>query len=247
MTRMTSRDASARLQSRRQRGVEWEDHVREDGSMIPVLLVDHDVLARRGMSELISAQPDMRVVGETSDCDEALELARTGQAQVIISEARITGRHCAELLGGLHRDGRPLGLIVLTDSERGEDVLRVVQAGAAAYLRKSSPSSEIVNAVRVVAGGGHLLAPCALDTVLRDYSSRCRKQAKEKQRALTVREREVLTLIAQGRSTREIGTELRLSHRTVEVHRSHIMHKLQRHKVAHLVRYALREGLVSPY
>ena len=220
--------------------------VSEDDSRISVLVVDHDVFARQGIRALIDAQPDMMVVGEASDCDEALELARTRQAQVVITAAKMTGRHCSELLGDLHREGRRLGLIVLTDSGRGEDALRVVQAGAAAYLRKSSPSSEIVDAVRVVADGGHVLEPCALDAVLRDYSTRCHEPAREKTRALSFREREVLTLIAEGRSTREIGTDLGLSHKTVEVHRSHIMHKLQRHKVAHLVRYALREGLVSP-
>jgi DNA-binding NarL/FixJ family response regulator len=219
--------------------------VSEDRSKIPVLVVDHDAFARQGIKALVDAQPDMEVVGEASDCDETLELVKTTRARVVITEARITGRHCSELMDDLRRQEQPVGLIVLTDSGQGEDVLSAVRAGAAAYLRKSCLPAEVVDAVRVVADGGHVLEPCALDVVLRDYSARSHRTDHEKTNALSHREREVLTHIAEGRSTREIATDLGLSHKTVEVHRSRIMNKLQLHKAAHLVRYAVREGLVS--
>jgi DNA-binding NarL/FixJ family response regulator len=219
--------------------------VSEDRSKISVLVVDHDVFARQGIKALVDAQPDMEVVGEASDCDETLELVRTTQARILITEARITNRHCSELLDDLRRQEQPVELIVLTDSGQGDDVLSAVRAGAAAYLRKSCLPAELCHAVRVVADGGHVLEPRALDAVLRDYSARSHRTDQAMKNALTLREREVLTHIAEGRSTREIATNLGLSHKTVEVHRSRIMNKLQLHKVAHLVRYAVREGLVS--
>jgi DNA-binding NarL/FixJ family response regulator len=174
-----------------------------------------------------------------------LELVRSRRARVVITEAKVTGRHCSELLDDLRRQGQSVGLMVLTDSGGGEDVLSAVRAGAAAYLRKSCLSAELVDAVRVVADGGHVLEPRALDVVLRDYSARSQSTDQQKTNELSFREREVLTHIAEGRSTREIATQLGLSQKTVEVHRSRIMNKLQRHKVAHLVRYAVREGLVN--
>ena len=96
-----------------------------------------------------------------------------------------------------------------------------------------------------MASGGRVLGPAALDAVLNDYCARCRHACQDRVLPLSLREREVLTLVAEGFSTREIATELGLSHKTVEVHRRRIMDKLDLHKVADLVRYAVREGLVG--
>jgi DNA-binding NarL/FixJ family response regulator len=149
------------------------------------------------------------------------------------------------LLEELRHRGSQAGVIVLTRSERDSDVLRLVQAGASAYLRKAGSTDDLVSAVRLIAAGGHVLEPQALDVVLEDYCARCRRTCDVKVSALTLRELEVLTLVAEGRSTKEIAAQLCLSQKTVEVHRRRIMHKLELHKVADLVRYAIREGLVG--
>jgi DNA-binding NarL/FixJ family response regulator len=215
------------------------------GEGIGVLLVDDDAVVRKSLRDLIDAQADMRVTGEAPDCDTALRRMNANSVDVIIAEAMLPGMGTLGMLDEFKRRGSDVDVLVLTRSERGDDVLRLVQAGAAAYLRKSISSEELLDAVRSVAAGGHVLDPQALAAVLLDYSARCRYTCQERVLPLTMREREVLTLVAEGRSTREIAAELCLSHKTVEVHRRRIMDKLDLHKVADLVRYAVREGLVG--
>jgi DNA-binding NarL/FixJ family response regulator len=213
--------------------------------MIGVVLVDDDVLARRGLKDQIDAQSDMHVVGAVSRCEEAVAIVRGAPAAVVIAEARFPDGDCADLLGELRRQGTPVGLLVLTRSERGDDVLRLVQAGATAYLRKSAGPAQLVAAVRMVAAGGHVLDQKALDAVLEDYRIRCGRRTGEQSSTLTRRERQVLTLIAEGCSTPEIAAGLSLSQKTIEAHRCRLMEKLRARRVADLVRYALREGLVG--
>ena len=212
---------------------------------IGVVLVDDDVFVRKGLRTLIEAQDDMWVVGEAADVEDAVDCVTAEGADVVVAEARFRERGAGGLLDELRRRGLDVGVIVLTRSERGDDVLRLVQAGAAAYLSKTGSSAELLAAVRTVASGGHVLESHALDAVLQDYCTRCHYPGGEKTPTLTLREREVLTLVAEGRSTRQIAAELSLSHKTIEVHRRRIMDKLDLHKVADLVRYAVREGLVS--
>lgn len=210
-----------------------------------MLLVDDDAVVRHSLRGLIDAQDDMRVTGEAADCEAAVERMSTNSIDVVIVEALLPGMGTCGLLDELGRQGREVGVVVLTRAERCEDVLRLVQAGASAYLRKSVPTDEILAAVRSVAAGGHMLEPAVLGAVLEDYSARCRASSRQCASPLSLREREVLTLVAEGLSTKEIATQLHLSHKTIEVHRRRIMQKLDMHKVADLVRYAVREGLVG--
>lgn len=212
---------------------------------IGVVLVDDEAFARKGLRALIDAQPDMRVAAETADGLAALERVCEGGVHVVVAAATLPGLGAAELLCELRRRDLAVGVIVLTHPAAADDALRIVQAGASGYLLKSSSPAEVLEAVRTVHAGGRVLEPHALNAVLRDYTARCGDAPMGKCQALTVREREVLTLVAEGLSTREIAEQLSLSHKTVEVHRRRIMCKLGRHKVADLVRYAVREGLVS--
>lgn len=209
------------------------------------MLVDDDAVVRKSLRDLIDAQHDMRVTGEAGDCGAALRRLQSNSVDVVIAEALLPGMGAVGMLGELRHRGKAVAVIVLTRSERDDDVLRLVQAGAAAYLRKSAGADELLDAVRAVASGGRVLEPAALDAVLNDYCARCRHSCEDRVLPLSQREREVLILVAEGLSTREIATELGLSHKTVEVHRRRIMDKLDLHKVADLVRYAVREGLVG--
>ena len=217
----------------------------EPGERIGVLLVDDDAVVRKSLRELIDAQADMQVAGEAADCAAALRRMSTDCVDVVVVEALLPGMAACGLVDEVARRDRATGVIVLTRSERNDDVLRLVQAGASAYLRKSVSSDELLAAVRSVASGGHALEQEALDAVLSDYCLRCRNTSEPRLSPLTLREKEVLTLVAEGHSTKEIAAELCLSHKTVEVHRRRIMDKLDLHKVADLVRYAVREGLVG--
>jgi DNA-binding NarL/FixJ family response regulator len=209
------------------------------------MLVDDDAMVRKSLRALIDAEEDMRVTGEACDCRAALRRLQTNSVDVVIAEALLPGIGAAGMLGELRRCGNNVAVVVLTRSERGDDALRLIQAGASAYLRKSVASAELLAAVRAVASGGRVLEPAALHAVLEDYTARCGHASQDRVPPLSSREREVLILVAEGRSTREIAAELGLSHKTIEVHRRRIMDKLDLHKVADLVRYAVREGLVG--
>ena len=217
----------------------------EDRSLIGVVLVDDDVFARRGVQDHIDAEHDMRVVGTASSCEEAVRVLQSRHANVVIAEARFPGGGCADLLDELRRQGTLVGLLVLTRSDRDGDVLPLVQAGATAYLRKTASLAELAPAVRAVADGVRVLDRAALDDVLKDHRIRCGRRAADQASILTSREREVLTLIAEGHSTREIAARLSRSSKTIEAHRGRLMKKLGARRTAHLVRYALRKGLVS--
>jgi DNA-binding NarL/FixJ family response regulator len=219
--------------------------VREDNAIIRVVLVDDDVFARLALKDQIDAQPDIRVVGTASNCEEAIDVLRSTNARVVIAEARLPGSGCMDLLDKLRSEGVAVGLLVLTRSERGGDVLRLVQAGATAHLRKSVSSSELAAAVRAVATGGRVLDQQAFDAVLRDYRIRCGRRSGGQASTLTPREQQVLTLVAEGCSTREIAARLELSSKTIESHRPRLMEKLGARRMADLVRHALREGLVG--
>jgi DNA-binding NarL/FixJ family response regulator len=212
---------------------------------IGVVLADDDVFARRGLRAVIEADPALAVVGEASNCAEALSLAGAGGVHVILVKPGSGLQGCLQLMEELRRRAIHVPIIVIGPSERDDDVLRLVQAGAAGYLDRTASPDELVDAVRTVAEGGHALDPQALTMVLRDYEAQCDRVSGRNAHTLTPRERQVLTLVAEGRSTCQIAAELLLSKKTIEVHRRNIMNKLDMHKVADLVRYAIREGLVD--
>lgn len=210
-----------------------------------VLLIDDDVFARNGLKAAIESEPSLTVAGEAGDCASALDLALAGSVQVVIMRASPREPHCLVLIRELARTVPDVAVIVIGRSDLGADVLPLVQAGVAAYLDRAVSADELVTAVRTVADGGHVLGPQALSGVVKDYVARCDHRFGTGAPALTRREREVLTLVANGSSTKQIAADLVVSHKTVEVHRQRIMDKLGLHKVADLVRYALREGLVG--
>ena len=214
---------------------------------IRVALVDDHAIERQGLRALIDAQPDMQVVAEACDGLEALHHIGASHPHVVITETVMPEMNGLELTGLVLRRYPDTKVIALTRNERRDCVLRLVQAGASAYLLKTVSAAELLDAVRTVCAGGRVLQPRALETVLQDYMQRCQEAPARLAAAeeLTPREREVLKLIAEGHSNQQIATLLSLSRKTVETHRGNIMEKLDLHKVTDLVRYAIREGIVS--
>jgi DNA-binding NarL/FixJ family response regulator len=213
---------------------------------IRVGIVDDHAIERQGLRALIDAQPDMTVVSEAHDGLEALQVIARAKPHVVITETIMPHMNGLELTGQLLRRYPDIKVIALTRNERRDCVLRLVQAGASAYLLKTVTMSELVAAVRTVCNGGRVLQPPALEAVLQDYLQRCHDPAgRAPADDLTAREREVLKLIAEGHSNQEIAVLLCLSRKTVETHRGNIMDKLDLHKVTDLVKYAIREGLVT--
>jgi two-component system response regulator NreC len=213
---------------------------------IRVMLVDDHAIERQGVRSLLDAQPDIKVVAEAGDGLEALPLVGQCHPDVVVTETIMPRMNGLELTGQLLRRYPDLKVLVLTRNDRDDCVLRLVQAGANAYLLKTVDRTELLSAIRAVIRGDRVLQPAALETVLDDYLQRVREPSGGRYSVeLTAREREVLKLIAEGNTNQDIADLLCLSRKTVETHRSNIMDKLDLHKVTDLVKYAIRDGLVG--
>jgi DNA-binding NarL/FixJ family response regulator len=190
---------------------------------------------------ILAAQPDMEIVGEAGNGREALDLAGQLQPDVIVMDVampELNGIEATRRVADLSPRSRVLALSMHKDSVYVREILR---AGARGYLLKDSISSDLLAAVRAIARGEGYLSPGVSDAVLNDY----RRHVTEPIDLLSSREREVLQMIAEGKTNKEIATVLNLSVYTVDAHRGRIMEKLNVHSVTDLVRFAVRSGLVD--
>jgi DNA-binding NarL/FixJ family response regulator len=208
---------------------------------IHILLADDHAVVRQGFKMILAAQPDMEIVGEAGNGREALDLAGQLQPDVIVMDVampELNGIEATRRVSDVSPRSRVLALSMHKDSVYVREILR---AGARGYLLKDSISSDLLAAVRAIARGEGYLSPGVSDAVLNDY----RKHVTDPIDLLTSREREVLQMIAEGKTNKEIATVLNLSVYTVDAHRGHIMEKLNLHSVTDLVRFAVRAGLVD--
>jgi DNA-binding NarL/FixJ family response regulator len=208
---------------------------------IRVLLADDHAILRKGVRMLIDSQPDLEVVGEAKTGREAIEEARKLKPDIVVMDVAMpelngiegTRQICDELT-----QTKVIGLSMHKDSVYVREILR---AGARGYLLKDSEDDDLLRAIRAVARGQAFLSPSISDAVLTDY----RKHVSNPVDLLTSREREVLTMIADGKTNKEIASTLNLSVYTVESHRGSVMEKLNLHNTGDIVRFALRNGLMS--
>jgi DNA-binding NarL/FixJ family response regulator len=217
--------------------------------MIRVLLADDQALVRGGFGSILAGQPDMDVVGEAADGAEAVELAVATAPDVVVMDIRmprLDGIAATRLLLERHRS--PARVLMLTTFNQEAYVYDALRAGASGFLLKSAPPRELASAIRTVAAGDALLAPEITRAMIEDYVQRPRPGAAtpEAVGVLTPRELEVLSLIARGRSNREIAAELFLSEPTVKTHVTRILAKLQVRDRVHAVVLAYECGLVRP-
>jgi DNA-binding NarL/FixJ family response regulator len=212
---------------------------------IRVLLADDHALVRAGIRSLLNAMADVSVIGEAASGEEALELASREQPDVCLMDIAmkgITGLEAAALM----RERFPAVRVVILSMHSGEEyVLQALRAGAAGYLLKDAATGELELALRSVMRGESWLSPAVSRQVVEGYVQRS-GGGDAAPEVLTARQREVLRLVAGGKSTKEIAFLLNLSVKTVETHRAQIMDRLGIRDVAGLVRYALRTGLVPP-
>jgi DNA-binding NarL/FixJ family response regulator len=209
--------------------------------MIRILLADDHVLVRQGFRMILEAQPDMQIVGQANNGREAVELAENLHPDVVIMDVampELNGIEATRRLAESSPRARVLALSMHKDSVYVREILR---AGARGFLLKDSGDADLVAAVRAVAKGEGYLSPAVSDAVLTDY----RRHVTDPLDLLTSREREVLQLIAEGQTNKEIATKLNLSVYTVEAHRGRVMEKLNLHSAGELVRFALRNGLID--
>jgi DNA-binding NarL/FixJ family response regulator len=219
--------------------------------MVPirVLLADDHVLMRAGISALLQRIPEITVVAEADDGRDALQLIATHRpniAMLDISMPQLNGLEVAERVA---REFPDVGVIILSMHATSDYVLRAMRVGASGYLLKGARLAELELAITSVAGGETYLSPAAAKHVIGGYRDQASSAAPvadaQAQERLTARQREILQLIAEGRTTKEIAQVLTLSAKTVEMHRAQLMERLDIHDVAGLVRYALRTGIIS--
>jgi two-component system response regulator NreC len=209
--------------------------------MIRVLLADDHAMVRKGFRLILEAQPDMEIAGEAGNGREAVELAEKLHPDVVVMDVampELNGIEATRRLGASSPHTRVLALSMHKDSVYVREILR---AGARGYLLKDSIDTDLISAVRAVAKGDGYISPGVSDAVLSDY----RRHVTDPLDLLTSREREVLQMIAESKTNKEIAVSLNLSVYTVEAHRGKIMEKLNLHSTGELVRFAVRHGLVD--
>jgi DNA-binding NarL/FixJ family response regulator len=208
---------------------------------IRILLVDDHAVVRRGFRLILEGQPDLEVVGEAADGRQAVELGEKLQPEVAVidvSMPELNGIEATRRLAEVSPRTRVLALSMHKDAVYVREILR---AGARGYLLKDSNDTDFLAAVRAVSKGEGFLSPGIADAVLNDY----RRHVSDPVDLLSSREREVLQMIAEGQTNKEIANTLSLSVYTVEAHRGRIMEKLNLHSTGELVRFAVRKGLID--
>jgi DNA-binding NarL/FixJ family response regulator len=217
-------------------------------TVIRVLIADDHTLVRQGIRMLIEAQPDLKVVGEASDGAEVVRLARELSPDLVVMDIAMPEMDGLEATRAIKRDQPTVQILVLTMHEGEDYFFKILSAGAAGYVLKRAAASDLIAAVHAVARGEVFLYPAVAKKLVADYLSRVQSaehSARASYDGLTAREREVLTLVAEGLSNREIAERLTVSLSTVQTHYAHIVEKLNLHNRAELVKYAIRHGLID--
>lgn len=215
-------------------------------SNLHILLVDDHPIFRAGLRALLNTQEDMEVVGEASDGAEALERVRELAPDVVVMDITMPGMDGLEALRRMHAAHLQSRVLVLTMHAENEYLFQVLENGGYGYVLKQGVDSDLFEAIRTVAAGNVFLYPSAATQLLSRYLEGGRSsQEHHAYDGLSEREREVLTLTAEGYSSSEMGDHLALSPKTVETYRVRIMQKLGLHHRSELVQYALRKGLLQ--
>jgi DNA-binding NarL/FixJ family response regulator len=212
---------------------------------IKILLADDHKIVRDGLRAMIEQQPDMEVVAEASEGRSAVRLAKELRPDVVIMDISMPDLNGIEAARQVASDAPRVKIVTLSMHSDSRFVKEVFQAGASGYLLKDCAFEELANAIHAVISGQIYLSPRITRAVLKDYLNKAPVADSSVFSVLTAREREVLQLMAEGKTTKEIAYCLELSVKTVEAHRQKIMVKSNIHSIAELTKYAIREGLTS--
>jgi DNA-binding NarL/FixJ family response regulator len=215
-------------------------------SKIRVLLADDHGVVRKGLRFVLESEPDIEVVGEASDGRQAIERAQEDKPNVVVMDIAMPRLNGIDATAQIMKHEPRTGIVILSMYSDEEYLLRALTAGAKGYLLKDTAESELVNAVRMVAAGKPFFSPDISKTLLEDYLRQLRQRGlNDSYELLSDREKEVLQLLAEGKTNKEVATVLNLSPYTVETHRTHLMQKLNLHNTAEIVLYAVRKKLIS--
>ena len=211
-----------------------------------VLLADDHGIVRRGMRSLLELEPGVDIVGEAADGAECLRLCESVHPDVVILDIAMPRLNGIEVTARVTRKEPSLKVIVLSMYADESYVVRALAAGAKAYLLKEATEEDLLPAVRAVAAGRSFFSPAISRILLEDYVRQLKQRGLEDSyHLLTDREREVLQLIAEGRSNKEVAATLDVGVSTVETHRANLMEKLSLRNTAEIVLYAVRKGVIG--
>src|SRR5690242_2213357 len=213
---------------------------------IRVLLTDDHTLFRQGMKTLISAEADMEVVAEASNGSEAVTKAAETRPDLILMDIGMTGLSSFEATRQIRRNRPETKILFLTMYDDEDYLVECMESGGGGYVLKDSPAPQLLNAIREVHRGGSYLSPRMLAQLVDDFRSRVKSaQRLPRFATLTPREKEVLKMLAEGNSVKEIACTLNLSVKTVEAHKFNLMRKLDIHNKAQLVQYAVQKNVIK--
>lgn len=210
---------------------------------VRILLADDHRLFRDGLRNLLGHQPDLEVVGEAVDGPSVLVSTRELRPDILLLDITMPGLNGIEAARRVAAEHPSTRVIMLSMHADQRYVTESLRAGAMGYVLKDSALDELLNAIRTVSRGQRFLSASIANLIIEDYVTLTNERAGSAFSTLSPREREVLQLLAEGRSTKEIAAQLTVSVKTVETHRKQIMDKLNIHSVAELTKYAIREGL----
>ncbi len=213
-------------------------------SKICVLLVDDHAILRSGLRALLATYPDIEVVGEASGGEEAIQLVRRQQPDVVLMDVAMPGMNGLVATRYIREQSPETKILILTQYGNQEYVQPLLEAGASGYVLKQAADSELIKAIRAVFRGEAYLYPPVAKLMMNAYVSEA--SGADAYETLTAREIEVLILVAEGHSNREIAKILHISPKTVDVHRTRMMKKLELHNVSEVTRFAIRRGLLDP-
>jgi DNA-binding NarL/FixJ family response regulator len=214
--------------------------------VIRIILAEDHAMMRRGLRLVLEQQRDFEVVGEASDGREAVELAETKKPDVALLDITMPNWNGIEAARHISAKHSKTAIIMLSMHADESFVLRSIKAGARGYLLKESPEIDLVSAIRNISAGKSFFSPAVSRMLAQDYVRKLQENdIVDTYELLTAREREILQLIAEGGSNKDIANKLHLSLFTVETHRGNILKKLNLHGIPELILYAVRKGVIT--
>jgi len=214
---------------------------------VRVLIADDHTIVRSGVRLLLQAEPDIEVVGEALNGDEAVALAASLRPDVVLMDIAMPGMGGLEATRQIKARFPEMHVLVLTMHRSDEYFFEMLKAGASGYVLKGAETNELIGAIRAVARGEVFLYPTMAKQLLQDYLNRLKEGAGLSQPTLTPREREILRLLAEGYSNKEIAERLIVSPSTIHSHRTNLMRKLNLSSRHDLIRYARERGLIRDF
>jgi DNA-binding NarL/FixJ family response regulator len=213
---------------------------------IKVLLADDHTLFRQGIKNLLSSETDLEVVAEVSNAGDAMEKTAELRPDVVLMDIGMPGFSSFEATRNIRRDRPDTKVLFLTMYDDEDYLVEGMEVGGNGYVLKDCPAAQLLAAIRDVNRGGSYLSPRMLSQLVDDFRSRVKSSARLPRFAtLTAREKEVLKMLAEGQSVKEIACSLNLSVKTVEAHKFNLMRKLDIHNKAQLVQYAIQKKIIQ--